>query len=127
MPCLSLNLNLTGEGIRPSPEKIDGLIFFTYNNMAISNINDATTRSILQIAYDGAVEHNLIDFFRDESPPPNTGYMLWVRPELNTLAKYMDSNGCDLSGAVFAMACRLLQSYLRNPEETIERCNNSRR
>ncbi len=106
------------------PVKIDGLIFHIYpSNMAISNINDALTRTLLQNAYDGAVEHNLIDFFRTETPPPELGYIMWLRPELNTLAAYMDSKGCDLSGAVFAMTCRLLQSYLRKPEETIERCN----
>ena len=92
---------------------------------SISLINDHSTRNLLQVAYDGALKHNLIDFFRNESPPYDTGYMFWKRQELTLLSEWFNAQDLGMSGAGFGLACRMLQSYVRDPEATIIKFNYS--
>jgi hypothetical protein len=88
-------------------------------NPDFSQITDYITRESLRLGYQWANENNMIDFFKNSEPPENTGYMFWDAPELYSLSKYYDDANLDLSGAMFAFACRNLQAYIQNPQEAL--------
>ena len=84
-----------------------------------STIKDNMTRLALEQGYLCAVEHNLLEFFKNGAPPANTGYTFWNAPELNILAEWYENHDLGMSGASFGLACRLLQAFLNDPEGTI--------
>jgi hypothetical protein len=84
-----------------------------------SVIKDDLTRTAIEIGYKGAVEKNLIEFFKTAVPPKEKGYMFWDAPELQIIAEWYEAHNFGLSGATFAWCCRILQAFFKNPEEVL--------
>ena len=77
-------------------------------------IKDNHSRSMLINAYNAAKKLEMLDFFKQENPPDNTGYMFWSDPRLGKFGNELESDGH--SGSSFAWVCRSLQFFMRDPE-----------
>ncbi len=72
-------------------------------------IASASSRDLLEDAYNAVTVSNAWDFFRTQAPPEDKGYMFWNTPELTAITKNMKH--ADLhSGASFAGTMRTMQS-----------------
>lgn len=69
---------------------------------------DAT---MLKNAYDAVTAEGLWDFFRDQSPPADRGYMFWGAPELKKLDPHLESVGH--SGASYGMTMRAMEAIAK--------------
>lgn len=75
-------------------------------------IPDKEFRRYVSNAYDAVKELGLIDFFLNEEPPADNGYLWWDRPEISMIASKVDSDGH--SGASFAITLRQLKRHVKN-------------
>jgi len=71
------------------------------------------SRRMLSNAYYASQKLELGDFFKNTSPPKDTGYMFWDDPRIGRFGKELDSDGH--SGCSFAWVCRSLQAYYQDP------------
>ena len=62
----------------------------TYNNGDFSFIKDKLWRRMMDHAYKETTKLNLWDFFKQESPPDDLGYMFWDCSELDELRDTLD-------------------------------------
>lgn len=62
-------------------------------------------------AYDAITTEGLWDFFRDQPPPADKGYMFWDAPELRKLAPHVASMGH--SGSSYAFTMRTMESIAK--------------
>ena len=79
-----------------------------------SYIKDIHSRTMITNAYNAAKKLEILEFFKNDNPPENTGYMFWSDPTLHKFSRELDSDGH--SGASFAWTCRNLQAYLKDPQ-----------
>ena len=76
-----------------------------------SYIEDPHTRFMVEDMYNAVVQLELVNFFKYDSPPADTGYSFWTDPRLMLInQKCYDGH----SGCSFAITCRILQDYIRN-------------
>ena len=62
-------------------------------------------------AYDAVTTEGLWDFFHDQSPPPNKGYMFWDAPELKKLAPHLEPMGH--SGSSYGFTMRTMEAIAK--------------
>ncbi len=88
------------------------------NNSQMESVNfdyikDHHSRNMLLNAYNAAKKLEMLDFFKQEDPPANTGYMFWSDPRLAKFGSELESDGH--SGSSFAWVSRNLQAFMRDP------------
>lgn len=70
-------------------------------------VKDKMWRTTLENAYKYTTELNMWTFFKEETPPQDTGYMFWNEPKLERLRNALDSDGH--SGANMSICLRNME------------------
>jgi len=77
-----------------------------------SFVKGAMSRRALTNAHNAVSELNLWDFFKNESPPKDTGYMFWNHDNMQKLIERLDEDGH--SGASFAVCMRHIETIAKS-------------
>lgn len=87
----------------------------------IDRISDLNTRNFFQMAYDGAIKHNLLDFFKSVHPSNCGSQDLYFHlyPEQLTWIRTA------LSGVGFLRASRMIKLYVKDPDAMILKYNTN--
>jgi hypothetical protein len=76
-----------------------------------SFLPDGFTKRSLEDAWDAVTKLDLWDFFKNQKPPVNKGYMFWDAPELNQLHPILNVSH---SNASFGCTLRIIQNIAIN-------------
>lgn len=87
----------------------------------IDRINDLNTRVFFQMVYNGAIKHNLLDFFR-HCNPSNCGIQDLYGQLSTEQLKWITT---ELSSVGFLRACRMIKLYLKDPDAMILKYNTN--